>query len=320
MITINDIDIFVLSYNREVYLLEMLESLMSQSIGSFEIKILDNGSADNTQISIANLNNENIIFLGSEKNNGALWNFERAQNLASKKYTILFHDDDLIHPKYLEYVVKALNEQKDLSIVCSGMRATTKPNSNNWKKYHYQPIVFDKLSKFTSLIYLGFPLNFATVVYKTEYLKNAKIDFEQFGKIADRPLVFDCVQDGKIALFAGQYIQYRMHESQDSKNSKSGPFYNETIALHTKYKSLIFKDDFFIPKIFFLANFYKYIVEEYDRFFDIPYSKKEYIDLVVDATKINKNELFLSQFFYKTKIESLYKLYRFFKRKFGQYS
>ena len=320
MITINDIDVFVLSYNRESYILETLQSLNNQTIGKFEIKILDNGSTDNTQKSIESLENKNILFFGSDTNNGALWNFQRAQKLASKKYTILFHDDDLIHPKYLEYVIKVLNEQKDISLVCSGMKATKNPNQKHWNEYSYSPIIFDRLSQFASLVYLGFPLNFATVVYKTEYLKKAKIDFEQYGKIADRPLVFDCVKNGKIALFAGQYIQYRTHENQDSKNSSSGPFYNETIALHKKYKNIIFQDNFLLPKILFLVNFYRYVVEEYNRFLDIKCSKNQYVDLVMDEIQITKNELFLSKLFYFTKISYLYKIYRFIKRKLGQYS
>jgi glycosyltransferase involved in cell wall biosynthesis len=119
MIKINDIDVFILSYNRSNYLKMMIESLLAQTVGEFEITILDNGSTDNTKEVINSFNNENINFIGSEQNNGALWNFKRAQNLSTKKYTIMFHDDDLIHPKFLEYVIKALNEFDNVSIAVS---------------------------------------------------------------------------------------------------------------------------------------------------------------------------------------------------------
>ena len=176
MITIDDIDIFILSYNREKYILETLQSLSNQTIGKLIITILDNGSTDNTKNIINNLKNSNIHFVGNDKNNAALWNFQRAQQLATKKYTILFHDDDLIHPRYLEYVVKILNEVSGLSIVCSGTKTTSNPNAKDWRNYSYNPIIYNSLSKFASLVYLGFPLNFATVVYKTEYFKEVKID------------------------------------------------------------------------------------------------------------------------------------------------
>lgn len=320
MLTIHDIDIFVLSYNRKKYLLETIQSLRQQTIGSFQINILDNGSNDGTEQSIEALQDACIKFFSSEKNYGALWNFQRAQNLASKKYVILFHDDDLIHPYYLEYILKVLNTNTNVSLVCSGMKVTSVPDQNDWKKYKCHPLIFHSLSLFTSLVYLGFPLNFASVVYKTKILKKAKIDFEQYGKIADRPLVFDCARDGNIALFAGQYIQYRVHANQDSKNNKSGPFPNQTTALHVKYKKIIFQENKLLSKLFFLINFYKYIVEEYSRFINSDYSQKQYIKEVVKQTGISKQEFYLSKIFYFMRLTSLYKMYRFFKRKFGQYS
>lgn len=320
MITIHDINIFILSHNREQYILETLTSLRQQNIGNFEIKILDNGSTDNTQKSVAMRHDENIIFLGSETDNGALWNYQRAQDLASRKYCILFHDDDLIHPKYLEYVLQVLNEQKDLSIICSGMQTTLNPSNNGWKDYRYNPIIFDKLSQFASLAYFGFPFNFGSVVYKTENFKKTKIDPEQYGKIGDRPFVFDCVQNGKIALFPGQYIQYRIHENQDSKDSKSGPFYNETLALHKKYKNIFYENNRILLKLVFLINFYGYAREEYNSFYNIKHSKEEYINLIASEIKITSIDLFLSKSFYFTKIKYIYKLYRFIKRTFHEYS
>jgi len=60
MITIKDLDVFLLSYNRQDYILEMIMSLKDQTVGEFEIKILDNGSTDNTKKVISNLNDSNL--------------------------------------------------------------------------------------------------------------------------------------------------------------------------------------------------------------------------------------------------------------------
>jgi glycosyltransferase involved in cell wall biosynthesis len=320
MIKIDNFDIFVLSYNRDKYIVNMIKSLLNQTIGEFKITILDNGSSDNTKSNIEALNNKNIIFIGSKKNNGALWNFQRAQNLATKKYTILFHDDDLLHPKYLEYAIKVINENQNISLVCSGMVSTTNPKESNFKNYSYNPKIFTDLSSFVSLIYLGFPLNFATAIYKTEYFKTVKIDFDTYGKIADRPLMYDSVFDGKIAFFTGQYIQYRIHSNQDSTNSKTGPFYYQTIALHKKYKDIIWSNNNLLNKMFFLINFYRYLNEEYGRFYNIKLSKNEYVELAIKELNIKKYELIISKIFYLIKLNYLYKFYRFIKRKLGEYS
>ena len=322
MITINDIDIFILSYNRANYIKMMIESLLSQTIGEFEIKILDNGSIDNTKEVINSFNNKNIKFIGSEQNNGALWNFQRAQCLSNKKYTVMFHDDDLIHPKFLEYVVKALNEFDNVSIVCSGMKTTTIPNIDNFKNYKFNPILFKSISTFASLVYLGFPLNYATVVYKTSYLK--QIDMKKlndiYGKIADRPTVYEVAKNGNIVLFTGQYIQYRVHGNQDSGNNKTGPFENETLSLHKYYKEIIYNDNFVLPKIYFLMNFYKYVSDEYKRFYIPKLSKEGYIQKVINELKLTKKEVIFSKMCYIFKISDFFKVYRLIKRSFGEYS
>lgn len=322
MITINDIDVFVLSYNRANYIKMMIESLLAQTVGEFEIKILDNASNDNTKEVVNSFNNKNIKFIGSEKNKGALWNFQRAQHLSNKKYTVMFHDDDLIHPKYLEYVIKALNEFDNISIVCSGMKTTSMPNIDNFKNYKFNPRVFKSISIFTSLVYLGFPLNYATVVYKTTFLKN--IDMKKlnniYGKIADRPTVYEVAKNGNIILFAGQYIQYRVHEKQDSGNNKTGPFENETLSLHKYYKEMIYNNNLILPKICFLMNFYKYVIDEYKRFYEPKLSKEEYIQKSISLLKLTKKEVVFSKICSFLRIDSFFKVYRLIIRNLGEYS
>ena len=322
MITINDIDIFILSYNRANYIKTMIESLLNQTVGEFQIKILDNGSTDKTKEVVNSFNNQNIKFIDNKQNNGALWNFQRAQNLADKEYTVIFHDDDIIHPKYLEYAIKALNEFDNVSIVCSGMRATTKPDIKNFKRYGFKPTVFNSFSKFVSLVYLGFPLNYATVIYKTIFLKQIDVKKlnEIFGKIADRPTVFEVAKKGNTVLFTGEYIQYRIHQNQDSCDNKTGPFENQTINLHKYYKETIYNDKFILPKIYFLINFYKYINSEYKRFYKPKLSKEEYIQKAKEKLKLTKKEVAFSKICNFLKMDSLFKLYRVIKRNFGEYS
>lgn len=319
MITIDNIDVFILSYNREEYILDTIQSLKKQTIGDFKITILDNGSTDNTEKLIDGLNDKNISFIGSNTNQGVLWNFQRAQELASKKWTILFHDDDLIHPKYLEYVIRVLNENNTIDLVGSGMLATNRPLFDKFKNYKYNPKFFDKVS-LASLVYSGFPLNFSTIVYKTTYFKQANMDFDIYGKIADRPFIYDCIKDGNVAIFQGQYIQYRIHNNQDSKNNKTGPFYNQTIALHKKYKNMIFDSHTLIARIIFLIYFYKYLKEEYSRFINIDMSFQGYVDKVIYNLKLSNKLLILSKIFYFLRMYIIYKTYRAIKRKYGEYS
>ncbi len=92
------------------------------------------------------------------------------------------------------------------------------------------------------------------------------------------------------------------------------------MALHKKYKDIIYKDDLFILKIFFLVNFYRYLTEEHSRFVDKKLLLHEYISLAVRKMEITKFELFISKLFYISKVYIIYKAYRLLKRKYGEYS
>lgn len=320
MIQISDIEIFVLSYNRGMYIAETIGSLLNQSIQPEKIYILDNGSTDNTEELIKNICDDRIVFLGSATNNGVLWNFERAQQTANGSYVMVFHDDDLLHPRYLEFVLAAINRYDDVSVVASGMLATKAPSSNGWRQYDFSPTIFDNLSDFASYIYFGFPLCFSSVVYKTEYFKNIKIDFEKYGKIADRPFIYDCVKGGKIVLLQGQYVQYRLHEGQDSTTNKNGPYPNETLALHTKYRNIIFSGSL-IDKMRYRLNVYFYMKNEFTRFPKLTdltfgnYRRNAFTLGVLDKTDMLY--WLLSKILL---VRYLYKAYRLLLRNFGQMS
>lgn len=320
MIQISDIQIFILSYNRGVYIGETIKSLLSQTVAPEKIYILDNGSTDNTEEFVKDTFDDRLIFIGSDQNNGVLWNFERAQLLANKRYVMVFHDDDLLHPRYLEFVLASLNKYSDVSVVASGMVATSNPSSGGWRNYNFKPVVFNYLSGFAGYVYFGFPFNFGSVVYKTEYFKNTKIDFETFGKIADRPFVFDCVKDGKVILLPGQFVQYRLHSGQDSGTNKNGPYPKETLALHLRYKNIIFSGSW-IDKIRYRLNIYFYMKNEFSRFPSAPdFAFKKYRQNAIDVDVLEGIDMFYGLLSKVFLVRYLYKAYRLFARTFGQMS
>jgi glycosyltransferase involved in cell wall biosynthesis len=317
MITINDIDVFILSYNREGYIAESIYSLKKQTVGDFPITILDNGSSDNTKEVVKKLKYNDIKFVGSDKNNGVIWNLKRAQKLSNKKYTMLFHDDDLLHPSYLEVAIKTINNH-NVSVVCGGMKATYSPRIKNFTPIS-KTIIFKDSSIFSAYMYAGFPVNFSSVIYKTNNFKKLSVEQEIYGKIADRPMIIDAIND-RVGLLPGSCVQYRLHDSQDSQNSKTGPYPNEVIALHEKYKRIIFDSSKRITKFIFLVYYYYYLTTEFKRFYKPQMSLNDYVELSTKELKLQNKHLALSKLFYFLKFYLFFKIYRAIKRKYGEYS
>jgi len=119
----NNLDVIVLTYNRAEYLKIMLESLCTQTATGFNIKVLNNCSTDNTLEVIKEVQKKyperKIEVITNEKNLGNPGNFKRSQEIASNEYTAIFHDDDAIHPEYIETAMEIFRESSDV-VMCSG--------------------------------------------------------------------------------------------------------------------------------------------------------------------------------------------------------
>ena len=321
MYKITDISINIISFNREEYVLSSVNSLINQSIGGFSINIFDNCSSDSTIERLVKLNNDRIKIYPSKFNIGFLNNFKRAVNQSNKRFTMLFHDDDIIHPNYLEYALIALNENPKATIVCSGMKRTINPDLQSFKNYKVQYKKFKNKSSFISLVYLGFPMCFPSCLYKTDNLKKVMLGKEKYGKLADRPIIFDSILDGdEVILFPGQYVQYRDHSGQDSNTNANGPFPDQIFELQKLYYNALYLNSNIKNKFIFLTSFYHYMSLDFKKFPEKYNSKKSFIFEFVRYVKGDKDFVFLSKSLNFLKVRFIFKIYRLIKRNIGQYS
>jgi glycosyltransferase involved in cell wall biosynthesis len=102
-------------FNGENFLEESIESILRQSFTDYQIVISDNGSTDGTQQICEHYSAkyDSIIYLRSEKNHGAAWNFRRVFEHSSSIYFKWMAHDDIIAPNYLEKCVTALEENPE---------------------------------------------------------------------------------------------------------------------------------------------------------------------------------------------------------------
>ena len=87
--------ICVPTYNVESTVSETILSILAQTYTNIVIHISDNASTDNTLSIIEALNDPRIIIHRNETNVGGEGNFTRCIQLATGKYTAIFHADDV---------------------------------------------------------------------------------------------------------------------------------------------------------------------------------------------------------------------------------
>ncbi len=215
MITINDIEIFITTHNRADLISESIDSLLNQTIKPEKITVLDNESTDDTENIIKKYSDKGVEYL---KTFGFLGNYNKAKEIASKKYCMLFHDDDILHPKYLEMAIKILNKYTNISLITTRYKEFEDRNVPDFaKKINPTYFLFKKQKDFAAHMYFIEHISYAPAIYRTEDFKKTPLEYEKYNKFNDWPLMVKMSAYGKTILFDDKNIMLcRRHSGQDT--------------------------------------------------------------------------------------------------------
>ena len=108
-------------YNGEKYLIQALDSLLTQSFKDFELIISDNASTDNTaEICKRYLEKDNRIkYYRNKVNIGWAANFNNLINYATAPYFMMAADDDMWEPSYISKLINIMESDKSIVLAFS---------------------------------------------------------------------------------------------------------------------------------------------------------------------------------------------------------
>jgi len=231
----SNFQIVILTYNRSYLLRDTIKSIINQTVFGYDIIVYDNGSIDNTKIVVEEFVEYGVQYYKKEINDH-LGAWDEIKNICSREWLIVFHDDDIMHPEYIQSALQLINKYPDISLICSGMRHFE--NINNIKLEmelgfaHYN---FNKLSGFANLLYNGFPIPFCSAIYKSSVFKSLKIEYNIYDKLFDRPFLMNASAYGRIVVLKRKFIYVRSHTNQDSNTISNGKYTNAIISLNKFY-------------------------------------------------------------------------------------
>jgi glycosyltransferase involved in cell wall biosynthesis len=191
-----ELSVLMTSYNREKYISESIESVLSSTFKNFELIILDDCSSDST-VEIARkyeiLDSRVKVFV-NEKNLGDYPNRNRAASLAKGKYIKYVDSDDLIYPCCLETMVNSMDRLSgNIGLACGVYQSAPLPVKLSPSDSFYQHFIGGGLFGRSPL----------SAIMRREY-------FEKVGGFSDERMVSDfefwfrtaldtgivCLQDG----------------------------------------------------------------------------------------------------------------------------
>ena len=221
MITIKDIDIFIMTHNRANYLGESIKSLLCNTVKPDIITVLDNESVDNTEKIVYGFHN-NVKYI---RTYGFLGNFNKARELTRRPYVMLFHDDDILHVKYFETVIRLLNIYKNISLVTS--RYTEFYNENlpvmpyRLRVSHF---LFKNIKEWAEHMYYIEGIAYAPAIYRSKDFLAEKLEYFRFNKFNDWPFMCKMANHGRVILLDDPNAFFvRRHSCQDTYSIMNYP-------------------------------------------------------------------------------------------------
>ncbi|NTU70757.1 MAG: glycosyltransferase [Coriobacteriia bacterium] len=220
------------TFNRPDYLADCLESIASQTCTDFDLVVLDNASTASYDSVLERFAHLNIEYIKNDENIGAGNNHRKARDIARRsKYALVFHDDDLMHPRMIEWELDLLEGQDDL---CWAAAEDTPfndgqtPPADRWDTIS-EPVVerYETRAELARRLLQGARLNYGSVMFRSAALTDIPYRIEEFEIVADRVFLLDIAAQSPTALIAEPLVLYRHHAAQDTHN----PVFREQHAL-----------------------------------------------------------------------------------------
>lgn len=127
-------------FNGDAFLVEAIESILSQSFGDLELVICDNASTDGTEAICRRYAevDKRVRFYRNEENYGAAENFGRVFTHSTGEYFRWAAADDRLETRCLERCVEALDTDKGAILAHTDVRIID-PNGQTMLEYRYPP-------------------------------------------------------------------------------------------------------------------------------------------------------------------------------------
>lgn len=117
------ISIGIPTYNRaDGNLHKVIERALGQTYQNVEVIVSDNCSSDHTSEVVKSIEDPRLRYFRQETNIGPGNNFNFCLNQAKGDYFLLFHDDDMVDPDFVEACMSSLEPGQSVGAIFTGVR------------------------------------------------------------------------------------------------------------------------------------------------------------------------------------------------------
>ena len=209
-------------YNQLPLARRAVESALSQSFADIEVILHDDAASDEYQLYVESLRDSRVRYRRNPGRLGAMQNMFAAIESGRGKYTMAFHEDDLLGAGYVAAAVGILESHPTCGFVACDLREfEEEPPVEALTKAAPQPAydMFTDGAGFVRGILRGVEPMFGSVVYRRAALEDVRPHHEAYATLVDRPYLLSIIKRGwKAAVIREPLAWYRRHGHGDTRH------------------------------------------------------------------------------------------------------
>jgi len=204
-------------YNGEKYVVDAIESVLSQTFIDFEFLIFEDCSKDNSLAILQEYakKDSRINLIANETNQGLTANLIEGMNIAKGTYLARMDADDICYPERLLKQVTYLNQHQEISLLGSSVIFF---DDNGYEFVGYQPLEHDEIK--VELL-LGYTMMHPSVMMRLNDFRKHNLNYDvSFRYSQDYDLWVRAIRTLKFSNLREPLLKMREHASKISRTVK----------------------------------------------------------------------------------------------------
>jgi glycosyltransferase involved in cell wall biosynthesis len=198
-----------------------VQTILDQTFQDFELTLVDDGASDEYREYAAALKDPRVGYHRNAARLGAMHNIFQAIRFGRGKYSLAFHEDDLLGRHYLEAAVGILEHQSGCGFVAAELHEfAEEPSMEMLSRPAGAPAHehFKCGADFLCGIFRGVEPMFGSIVYRRAAIEPLTPPLDHYGTLADRPFLLSILKNWSAAIIREPLAWYRRHDGGDARH------------------------------------------------------------------------------------------------------
>lgn len=211
-----DLTVFILTHNRGEMLFETIDSVLNQTCHDFKLIVSDNSSNDETA---RLLQERNLLgkfeYRKRDKEYSSIDHFNMCLSEVDTGYFVLFHDDDIMLPEYVETMYNTINGSEYVAVGCNGYYLYDGKYSKKRMLKSPKDLLITTGKELAENYCKGNIVPYPSYIY-SKVLINKLVFCNKLGKYSDVWWLLRILKLSSIRWLGVSLMYYRIHNNQDS--------------------------------------------------------------------------------------------------------